>query len=135
VHRESPTLGTGTVKGTLTYFFNQNSGNRPDIGSRIYLVPGHVSVGAGGMFRAGDDGLAAIVMAIGLRNPDSVKKTLSDGNGNFEFSAVPEGEYTLIVVSNHTMDSGHYQRFDTKHLTLKPGDGFDASHDFGVSMY
>jgi hypothetical protein len=32
--------GAGMVKGTFTYYFNENYGNRPDVGAKVWIIKG-----------------------------------------------------------------------------------------------
>lgn len=127
---------TGVIKGTLSYYFNRNYGDKPDAGSAVYLLAGDATIRSGELFTEVSDKLH--VFGGGAdRNYKLVKKTIADGNGNFELAALPEGEYTLIIESNHTKD-GQDKRFQHKlsiqHVSLKAGDVFDASHSFGISV-
>lgn len=139
---------TGRVKGTLTYFFNFHIGNKPDTGSKVWLVKGRVEIPANQNF-------VATSTALGTSgNPEQYTATqysVADENGNFELLDVPPGEYTLIMQSAHTVGTlnekrnffgrgnGHTPR-DSKgrveflDVLLKPGETVDVSKDFGPNI-
>jgi hypothetical protein len=125
-----PVVTTGTIKGTLIYYFY---GNRPDTGSMAYLLGGSVKLKSGSAIEASGD----VFKAFGAGIPDQVFKLLrqseADGNGTFAFSAVPSGDYTVIIESNHSEGKDSRNKIETTHVVLKPGESFDASNDFGTS--
>jgi hypothetical protein len=125
-----PVVTTGTIKGRLIYYFY---GNRPDTGSTAYLLAGSVTLKSGSAIEASGD----VFKAFGAGIPDQVFKLLrqseADGNGAFEFSAVPGGDYTVIIESNHSEGKDSRNKIETTHVVLKPGESFDASNDFGTS--
>jgi len=104
--------GTGRIKGTLTYFLNVDFGNRPETGSEVWLLEGHVEIPADQFF----EGMAkpgVLISYVGKTRAriDKIpahtefkvfKHTEADGSGNFELVDIPVGEYTLIIQSRHT---------------------------------
>ena len=120
---------TGTITGTIS----GNYGNKPDAGSMVYLIQGFGNINSGELFTPFQDKLQIFGEGVTRREYLLQKQSVTDGNGNFQFDGVPEGEYTVIVRSNHTQDKPFNQKIAVKHLTLKAGDSLDASQDFGVS--
>ncbi len=141
-------LEAGRVKGTLTYFFDFQTGNIPDTGSKVWLVAGAVEIPA-------DKYFVGTPAALGTReNPEqykAIKYAVADMNGNFEFPDIPPGQYTLIMQSAHTKGTlkikGHFLgkgsrnnprdssgRVEFLPLTIKAGETADGSKDFGPSI-
>jgi hypothetical protein len=139
---------TGRVKGTLTYFFNVQTGNKPDTGSKVWLVIGRVQIPANETFVGSSTALGT------SGNPEqysAIQHSVADENGNFELHDVPPGEYTLVMQSAHTVGTlnekrnffgrgnGHTPR-DSKgrveflNVVIKPGETVDASKDFGPNI-
>jgi hypothetical protein len=141
-------LGTGQVKGTLTYFFDFHTGNKPDTGSKVWLVTGQVEIPA-------DKNFVASSTALGTgENPQQysvLKYSAVDENGTFEWRDVAPGQYTLILQSAHTKwtlkekrdffgrGNGHNPRDSNGRvavlsLLVKAGETADASKDFGPNI-
>ena len=139
---------TGRIKGTLTYFLNFHVGNKPDTGSKVWLVKGRVEIPA-------DQNFVGTSTALGTSgNPEqynAIKYSITDGNGNFELLDIPPGQYTLIMQSAHTKGSlkekrnyfgrgnGHNPRdnngrVEFLNLLIKAGETVDASKDFGPDI-
>jgi hypothetical protein len=139
---------TGRIKGTLTYFFDFHTGNKPDTGSKVWLVKGHVEIPPNQNFVA-----TSTTLGTG-GNPEqytAIKYSVADENGNFELLDVPSGQYTLIVQSAHTVgslkekrnflgrgnshttrdSSGRVEFLD---LLVKAGETADGSKDFGPNI-
>ena len=133
----APTLssGVGTIKGTVSYYFNTNQGNKPDTGSKVYAVPGNCAVADDELVVAGTGYLQVFGGSAGTHKCDLTKKTVADGNGNFELAALPQGKYTILIESNHTTDRHSHQKRVSKQVAVKGGDSVDVSQDFGVSYY
>jgi len=115
----------GTIHGVVTYYFNRNYGDKPDVGASIWLVPhqqwpkgiyeGGIDFKGGGIEEIPPDVLvvgtgssifldrkeAAGKKAIDIKI-EAVKATSADGNGNFEFRDVLPGRYIVIMQSGHT---------------------------------
>jgi len=147
--------GTGRIKGTLTFYFNANYGNKPDVGAQIMLVPGRVETP--------DDVRVFLfndlnVLSVDDKRYDAVKSTIANGNGNFELADIPPGEYTLVMQSSHVKGKYTYETVESKKPNKKPkirerlnqrdtlgcinsvvvtveaGKTIDESFDFGVSV-
>lgn len=99
---------SGRIKGTLTYFFNANDGNKPDTGSQVWLVKGHIDIPSDWFFGGGENDVLTykeLVAGSPGYKYEVLKHTVADGNGNFELPDVPVGEYTLVIQSKHTRNS------------------------------
>jgi hypothetical protein len=139
---------TGRVKGTLTYFFNFQFGNKPDTGSKVWLVKGRVEIPA-------DQNFVGTGTALGTSgNPEqytATKYSVADENGNFDLLDVPPGEYTLIMQSAHTVGTLNEKRnffrrgsgrtprdnrgrVEFLNLLIKAGETVDGSKDFGPNI-
>jgi hypothetical protein len=69
--------GTGNVKGTLTYFFSFHDGNKPDAGSKVWLVKAGAEIPA-------DQNFVATSAAVGTSgNPEeyaAIEYSVTDEN-------------------------------------------------------
>ena len=151
--------GNGRVKGTLTFLFNYNYGTKPDVGAKVVLIRGRLDP-------IPDDAIAPLDSSA-TTTEDFEKQTykivahsVADGNGNFELTDVPPGQYTIIMQSSHAIGKyvsvvvttdkkgnplkkprteQHLTNKDmvgvvfSSHLTVESGKTVDESHDFGVS--
>jgi hypothetical protein len=139
---------SGRIRGTLTYFYSVQIGNKPDAGSKVWLAKGRVEIPSGQNFVASSTALGT------SGNPEqfnAIKYSVTDDNGNFELLDIPPGQYTLIMQSAHTKgtlkeksnffgrgngrtprDSGG--RLEFLDLLIKPGETADGSKDFGPDI-
>jgi hypothetical protein len=139
---------SGLVKGTLTYFFNVQTGNKPDNGSKVWLVKGRVEIPA-------DQKFVGTTTALGTSgNPEqynAIKYSVADENGSFELLNIPPGQYTLIMQSAHTKgtlkENGNFfgrgngrtardssGRVEFLNLQIKASETVDGSKDFGPDL-
>jgi hypothetical protein len=125
---------TGVIRGTLTYFFNSNYGNRPDTGAVVALVAGKLDVPSTvNVFVYA----SSREVTIGGKIVMAVKATTADGSGNYSLQDVPPGEYTLLLKSNHAKSTTQRDiagKILTVPLTVKSGETVDMSEDFGMSQ-
>ncbi len=139
---------TGSIKGTLTYFFNFRIGAKPDTGSKVWLVKGRVEIRA-------DQNFVGNSTALGTsENPEqfnAIKYSITDEKGNFELLDIPPGQYTLIMQSAHTKGTLNEKRdffgrgngrnprdsngrVEFLNLLIKAGETVNASKDFGPNI-
>ncbi|MHB8754972.1 MAG: hypothetical protein ACYC92_08460 [Candidatus Acidiferrales bacterium] len=142
---------TGRIKGALTYYFNENSGDKADVGSKVWLLSGRVEISeSASQGTVWDDAGKHTILKVKTHRGTAsevtnkykiLRYTVADGNGDFELSGVSAGQYTLVIGSNHstmpyaigegfTMPIGKIKAIVVE---LKPGETFDASTDFGMS--
>ena len=139
---------TGRIKGTLTYFFDFHTGNKPDTGSKVWLVQGHVEIPANQYFIA-----TSTTLGTG-GNPEqytAIKYSVADEHGNFELLDIPPGQYTLIVQSAHTVGTLNEKRnllgrgngrtsrdssgrVEFLNVLIKAGETANGSKDFGPNI-
>jgi pimeloyl-ACP methyl ester carboxylesterase len=144
----APTNEIGRIQGTLTYFFDFHVGNKPDSGSKVWLIEGRVEIPANKTF-------VGTSAALGTsENPEEYKVvsySVADANGNFAFLDIPPGEYTVIMQSAHTKGTlkekgnlfgrgnsrsarDNNGRVEFLDLRIKAGETADASRDFGPNI-
>lgn len=131
---------TGRVKGVLTYYFNTNYGDRPDVGALVALIQGYVQIPQ-------DEFVIMLQffnqVNIGSQEYKNVKYTAADGNGNFEIDDIDAGEYTLVIRSQHVHGSSGGRvlkrdaggRVESRSIRVQAGQTVDTSHDFGISAF
>ena len=145
----APPTETGHVKGTLTYFFDFHVGNKPDSGTKVWLVKGRAEIPADQIFVGSGTALGT------SGNPEqynAIKYSIADENGNFELLDIPPGQYTLIMQSAHTKGTLNEKkwnffgrgngrnprdsngRIEFLNLLIKAGETADASKDFGPNI-
>lgn len=141
-------LETGRIRGTLSYFFDFHIGNKPDTGSKVWLVIGRVEIPA-------DQNFVSTSTALGTSGNreqyNAIKYSIADENGNFELLDIPPGQYTLIMQSAHTKGTlkektnffgrGNGRnprdssgRVESLNLLIKAGETVEASKDFGPNI-
>lgn len=134
-----PALATGRIKGTVTFYFNANYGSKPDAGTRVILLPGKVQIADSDTLLGTPGGIT-----VSSRPYKAIRKSLADGNGVFELSDIPPGEYTLVLESAHTSGGvgpdpvtqrDALGRVETRILEVVSGQTLDASHDFGMTAF
>jgi hypothetical protein len=141
-------LVTGSIKGTLTYFFDFHTGNKPDSGTKVWLVKGHAEIPANQNFIATSTTLGT---SANPQQYSASQHSTADENGNFELLDIPAGSYTLILQSAHTKwtlndkrdffgrGNGHNPRdsggrVEFLAVIVKPGETAEASKDFGPNI-
>ncbi|MBZ5643225.1 MAG: carboxypeptidase-like regulatory domain-containing protein [Acidobacteriia bacterium] len=137
-----------TIKGTLTYFVDFHAGNKPDAGSKVWLVKGRVEIPPDQTFVATS---AALGTATNPEQYPAIAYSIADEKGNFELRDVPPGEYTIILQSAHTVGTLNEKRnffgrgngrtardskgrLEFRNLQIKPGEAVNASKDFGPNI-
>jgi len=152
--QNAPSIETknGRVRGTLTYYFNRNFGEKPDVGSQVWLVQSELVLNESTLVIGTPSVLICAettrikkkYAAKPQRSYDVLKYTLADGNGNFELLDVFPGEYTLILKSTHTKGTQFKREVTPRDadgrmisipIRLKPGETVDQSYSFGMSSF
>ena len=136
------TQGFGAIKGTVTYFFNENYGDKPDAGSTVTLLTSEQAVrlqkSTGGTDndpipeRAGLDTYFLI-----HANTDNFRETKADGSGNFSFDRIPVGRYLVVKQSAHSNGKANRDligKVDCNFVEVKAGETVDVSHSFGMTF-
>ncbi len=134
------TANTTSIVGNLSYYFNQNYGNKPDVGSQIVLleaVDEPIFLPTESVFVVGQELLVA-------KSKEEAKRykilysTAADGSGRFEFKGLDPKRYLLIATSSHSRGMTQAEILGKKlvrTVDLKPGETIDVSHDFGMTSY
>lgn len=135
--REDPSkIATGSISGVITYFFNDNFGSKPDTGSKITVVNGRVTIAKTSfLILAGPE---IFTPATGDKPAESmaikvIASATADGTGRYELKDIAQGEYTVIIESQHR--TGRSLR-DIKHQTIcipirvNAGQSVSTSWDF-----
>lgn len=125
----------GQIRGTITFYFNDNFRTQPDVGSKVYLLQGDWS----NCVISSDEQLYNSIVIY----EKYYRKTSVDGNGNFLFEDVPVGKYCVFIISSHTRGSSKppYEKMEILGKTLQEtvdvtaGGSVDVSHDFGVTYF
>jgi cell division protein FtsB len=131
----------GGLKGTLTYYFNGNYGDKPDSGAEVWLLTEEqakaVATKVGGeLSRELIPANAGVVAVIDVQSGGHLSQTIADGSGNFSMDHVPVGTYWVVIKSKHA--NGRDSRDILGKVTFKrvqigEGQTVDASHDFGMT--
>ena len=138
----SAPVAMGSVRGTVTYYFNRNFGDKPDVGSKVFLfaAEGWQEPPLGREWtqvpadQRGDIG--AYVVSLDRWSQWALRTTQVDGSGTFLIDRVPAGHYIVAIESSHT--NGFMER-DVLHqhafirVTVTEGGVADCSHDFGMT--
>ncbi len=116
-------VGTSTIKGTAVFFFNNNLGNKPDVGARVFIIAGIIPDVWND--QAGFD----------KAKVHAYRTSLADGAGNFSFPGIPSGTYTVLVQSANTRGGEGPElmgKIRQQTVTLRPGETQDVSINFGI---
>ena len=122
----------GKVRGVVTYYFNDNYGDKGDIGSEVYLVAGDLQLPPPASEVSLSKSEVQIVYPLSkleqkenrasLKNksplPNAQKVTTMpvvdyttvDANGAFQFEQVAPGRYTIVLRSSHSVPYIPYAR-------------------------
>ena len=139
---------TGRIQGTLTYFFDFHTGNKPDTGSKVWLVKDHIEIPANKAFVGSSTALGT---SENPRQYDAILYSVAGENGDFDLTGISPGQYTLVLQSAHTKgtlkdkrsffardDPNHMRdasgRVETLAVAVKAGETVNASKDFGPNM-
>ncbi len=88
----------GTLKGTVTYKYNDYVGHKGDAGASVMVIPRGDDVNT-----AKYDNARAAALYNGVYE-SGIVVTECDGNGNYVFDNLPAGKYVMLIVSRETTD-------------------------------
>ncbi|MBX3282458.1 MAG: hypothetical protein KF756_08280 [Acidobacteria bacterium] len=129
-----------SVSGSLSYYFNRNYGNKPDVGSKVYLIQSNdkpLFQGTDTIFVVGDK----LIVTRTKEDRSEFKvlySTAADGNGRYEFKGIEPGSYWLLAVSAHANGESNSQILGktlTKSIDINRGQSLDVSYDFGMTYF
>lgn len=129
-----------SIVGNLSYYFNRNYGNKPDVGSQIILieaVEGSLFLPTDSVFVVGQE-LVVSKTKENVNRHRILYSTASDGNGRFEFKGLEPKKYLLVAISSHSKGMTAAEILGKKlvrTIDLKTGETVDVSHDFGMTSY
>lgn len=82
----------GHIKGTVTYFFNSNCGNKPDTGSHVWPAESNLTIlDDGFLFRMGSGFTLSEIDNKTAKTYKSLKHFVADAAGNFDLRAMRPG--------------------------------------------
>lgn len=145
---KAPEKQIGTVKGCITYQYNEVIGTRGDVGADILLIPNDLP----------KESLSLINAITFVNLPDGCLHTEADGNGNYIFQNVPVGRYVLVIRSKNTRCDGNtfldvglfysyfdaegqerllegFENYESTWITVSGGEEVVHSHDFGYTYF
>jgi len=113
----------GTIKGTITYKYNNYLGDRGDSGATVILFPSKSSV------KNYDNARACLGITGSYESGIMVAEC--DGNGNYVFDNVPIGRYYVFIISNATNDGGAFNNKEARNSWIK-GNFSDLLNDDNI---
>lgn len=129
----------GSVSGVVTYYFNENYGTRPDVGSVVLVLPGRVQLPYDKYLLFLDDDLV-LTSSLEFNADESkeskvriVKRTAVDGNGAYHVSGIEPGTYTLLIKSSHRSGTSHRDirgNVYCQTLQITSGCSVDVTYEF-----
>jgi len=144
-------VDTGSIKGVITYYFNENFGDKVDVGANVWLVEGELAVSTAEAFLGGneqmiirndtelqsarDRGEDAETIRKMVKDYKVIHRTTVDGNGNYEMKDIPVGKYTLFIQSKHRKQLNARDVLGvlrTLPVEVKKGQARDGSTSFGL---
>ncbi len=94
----------GTVKGNVTYKYNNYIGYKADVDAKVFLIPKNT--------KESSIDYSLIYLGFDFDMPSTILKTTVDGNGDYIFNNVPIGEYIVLIRSrnsNSNISAGYTQ--------------------------
>ena len=88
---------TGSIKGAITWQYNNFVGTKGDVGAKIELIPESFDIN-----NITVDEESAWVVGDRVPKESNIFIAHADGYGNYEINGVPSGTYMLLIVSNKT---------------------------------
>jgi len=132
----------GRIKGVVTYYFNANYGDKPDVGSVVLLFADKVDISTNEFVVIGLGGDK--VMEILSDTPKSTRRDVTfldstrvDASGSFSFDSVAPGLYTVFIQSSHSKGKesrDFLHRIVCLHVEVTLGRTVDASESFPATV-
>lgn len=88
-------VGKGSLKGTITWQYNNYVGTKPDVGANVLVFP------QGGFKKVTASNLVSVMNGKASGSKYGVYYADVDGYGNYSFS-LPEGKYHVVFISLKT---------------------------------
>jgi hypothetical protein len=131
------------LSGTITYFFNDNYGNKPDTGTKVCLIqasPNFTLHSTDTVFIALQKSPQILVMQKTKESNSFpvIYSFVTDGNGRYEMSNIKPGKYILIFQSSHTRGMDQLNiigKVFTELIEVGSGDSREVSNDFGTTAF
>ena len=136
--RPSP---VASIRGVLKYNLDVLNPHGPDVGAQVWLVPAAqvptLAAAAGGTI---NEPIPKKATGWDKKLTDQFKfaQAVADARGEFSFSDVPPGSYTLVLLSKHVnslaaRDRHGKMRF--KKIVVREGKTVDLSFGFGMGAF
>lgn len=152
---QEPKTETGSIKGNVTWQYNDFIGTKPDVGAKVFLIPTS--------FNDKDytfSDIKSYAILGDIPEGSNLQFVTVDGYGNYEINDIPIGEYFVVISSKNTMRSeservwhkptlsmilGYegFQEFERvnldlyksliKKIEIKKNDTLNLNHDFGFT--
>lgn len=90
----------GSVTGNVTYYYNKYQGNKPDTGTRVFLISKTGS--AKNMPVMNSDVVLDMESSAKKYESYGIYTTKVDGSGNYTFNNIPTGDYLIFMYSSNT---------------------------------
>ncbi|BAU27750.1 hypothetical protein DFP93_1023 [Aneurinibacillus soli] len=88
--------GKGSIKGVITWQYNDFVGTKGDVGAVIILIPADFNKSS-----LSEKDIILLSLGITPKNCD-IYTTKADGYGNYQINNLPENDYVLLVISRKT---------------------------------
>jgi|SRR5271157_1876297 len=135
----------GTVKGTLTYYFNANYGSRPDVGAKVWIIKGgSISIPETDNVLNTRSELVLVDESKQQTKLPFVARAVADGSGSVTLANIPVGVYTVVMQSSHAIGGVGKEKVNSRDIMgrfifltieISAGQVVDISTDFGVSAF
>ncbi|MCM3789131.1 SH3 domain-containing protein [Domibacillus indicus] len=118
-------VGTGNLKGTVTWQYNRYIGTKPDVGAKVFLIPMNFDYTK---YSESDLTFYGTIGSVPANSNLHFAKV--NGYGQYEISDVPAGKYLAVIVSNNTTRDFNQPLYIES--TLKPLLGAKAYANFKI---
>lgn len=100
---------TGSIKGAITWQYNNIIGTKPDTDAKIALIPENLKPLA-------DNEFFCLLVSQNPQGKNGIYTTNADGYGNYEIQDIPIGNYYLLIISKNTKSDLTVQPYDKQRL-------------------